>query len=151
MLGISVFRREVAVREIDPGCVGDDIGGSRVNDAEKIHGLRVSRITRAGKFAAQAFFEKLVFVFGSDISVHDLRAWRGKASVLHGGEGGYVRRGASAENKVRVGGHSIVRLIEPGFDRYRDRSRRRSVANDRIDEQILWLAEIKRNRESTCR
>jgi len=137
MLGISVFRREVAIREIDPSCVGDDVGGGCVNNAEKIHGLRVGRIFRAGEFAAQAFFEKLVFIFGSDISVHDLRAWRGKASVLHGGEGGYVRGGASAEDKVRVGGHSILGLTEPGFDRYRDRSRRRSVVNDRIDEQIL--------------
>jgi len=94
----------------------------------------VGRISGAGEFAVQAFFEKLVFIFGSDISIHDLRAWRGKASVLHGGEGGYVRRGASAEDEVRVGGHSNVRLTEPGFDRYRDRSRNRSVANDRIDK-----------------
>jgi len=137
MLGISDFRREVAVRKINPSCVGDDVGGGCVNNAEKIHELQVGRIFRAGEFAAQAFFEKLVFIFGSDISVHDLRAWRGKASVLHGGEGGYVRRGESSEDEIRVGGHSNVRLTDPEFDRYRDRSRRRSVANDRIDEQIL--------------
>lgn len=125
MLGISVFRREVAFRQIDPGCVGDDLGGGHVNNAENIHGLRVGRISGAGKLAAQAFLEKFMLIFIGDISVHDLRTWCGKASVRYGGEGGYVSRGASAENETRVGGHPDVRLTGREFNKYSDRSCRR--------------------------
>lgn len=129
MLGISVFGREVAVGKIDPGCIGDDLGVGRVDDAEEVHGLRVGRIFGAGESATQALFEKLIFIFGGDVSVHDLRAWRSKASVVYGGEGGYVGCGAGAEDEVGVGGHPDVRLTGPVFGKHSDRFCRRPVAD----------------------
>lgn len=89
----------------------------------------MGRTSGAGEPAAQAFFEKFIFILIGDISVHDLRTWRGKASVRYGGEGGYVSRGVSAENEIRVGGHPNVRLTGREFDKYSGGSCRRSVAD----------------------